>query len=271
MKTITVFNWEDITNTNEKIVEGPGLYSWYYVPHPPFSKVKKEDYNESLKNVKNLKEKEIRSKKTDDIDKNNIFYNTFYPLLPPHNDGKTISNKFHESTTYAPKDLLNSYIQPQYQMRLTRSYDKAATNMLLGVNRGFEEFIFSEIRQLIPCFFPPIYVGKADKLRKRVCQHKSLIDKLTESDEHYEEVRKAVEDVSDEEKDPSERKLLKAFGSQIAWMQDEGITLRENLILCCHGVNLKNYDFPMGTKTKDPLEALEGLINRIVSPSKGRR
>ena len=275
MKKIPVFDWNDITTSNEEIPEGPGIYAWYYIPHKPIDTVK-YPFEANVEKVRKSTKADLKKIKNDykyNDEKKHLFHEPFSPLLPPNYDSGGFSKHLNKSTMYGPK-LLSHYLQPEYEATLTRFFDAPAIKIIDAVVNGYHEMIFSEIEHLIPGFFPPIYVGKANNLRKRINSHKITIEKFVNSKISYDAVAKyaAICDAEPDDKSPDEKVLLRAFGSQIAYLIHLGIANKFQLRFVFHEINLVHHNHSDNERAKGKaLEAVEGLINKLVSPAKGRR
>ena len=214
MQTTATYRWEEIS----KVPQEPGIYSWYYSPE-----ITDKDLGDAIAHVRNM----VSEDKTSEAKAYLIgFLDRF------------VFGYFKEDPYNV---LINGALKPQYKGVVHHSSQSSQALISRLIEQPERLATIKQVlEEAAPNFSSPIYIGMADKLGKRLKEHKKLIEKYRE-----EKVLKPVVDTEDHN-----------FAKQIC---------DRNIPPACLFVIVKTIQ----TTEKNYVDA-ENILNRINYPILGR-
>ncbi len=252
--------------SSAKIPEGPGHYAWYFVPHIPTGSDQKKQFLDAIDMLCKLSKKDIVKSPDYDFLKTVLFDRPMSPLLATHG---LKFDTYDKSTVYTSG--LSERIQPKYNMSLTRSFDNAAKLMLENgcANPKYIPAFYNHLDKMAPEFLSPIYVGKANDLSVRIRSHYGQIENVVRTKTFSKKDISPGQNDDEEIEREDEDMKMRGFGSQMAYYIGSKIANPRNLRVHYCEFKMEDYDIT-DKKSKNSLEFIEDIINRVVSPSKGR-
>lgn len=148
---LMIYQWQEISD----IPKEPGVYAWYFSPE-----ITDFDLSKTIQSLHSLKEErnfDLAKKTVQDFLSKNIF-------------------RYFEEDPY--EALLNGSMKPKYQGKLHHipTLSSSLIDRILEEPERLKS-VKTVLANSAPYFASPLYIGMAEKLGKRLMQHKKLIEK----------------------------------------------------------------------------------------------